>query len=275
MSLRNKIAILSATLMSLMTIPTLADDQPVTSRIESANFNVQINTPEGWIETKDFTSIPETLTLGGENYRGIQFKNDSEFDGCVMFFSEDSDDEEDNDDDDLLTFLGKAQEIAFPGSAPFSFVISKITTDGNSSLDIDAKTAQGKLRGTLEGTVTRENGDSTKATIAGSIQYDSTKENVIVGTGSLVTEGGMPIKGTIGILTGDDYEVIVAIWGTDEESQIKDAYCFLEAVTVKAKAPVETVAEADVIVEADAVDEATSDPVVEVVEATLATIEST
>jgi hypothetical protein len=248
MFLRNKIAILSVTLMSLMTIPTLAenDNQPVTSRIENAQFDVQINTPEGWSETKDFTSIPETFTINGQTFCGLQFTNGSELHGCAIFFSENVEDDGDNDaDEDLFKTLVEVQKLAFPGltfPGPdlSKFTISKVAVDGSLAADIDAETAKISLKGTVEGSVASETGDPTHLTIAGSLQADTTKGNLIVGTGTLVAEGAMPISGTTGVLMGDDYHVLIAVWGTDEESQVRDTYRFLEALTVKAKAPVET-----------------------------------
>ncbi|HEY5235265.1 MAG TPA: hypothetical protein VIJ14_03720, partial [Rhabdochlamydiaceae bacterium] len=157
MSLRNKIAILSITLMSLMTIPTLAenDNQPVTSRIESTNFDVQIKTPEGWSETKDFTSVPETFTFGGTVYRGLQFRNGSELHGCVVYFADDSSDNDDDKDSDatLIKVLGEAQEFAFPGSTLSKFTISKVTLDGSFAADIETEAAKVNVKGTVEGSV--------------------------------------------------------------------------------------------------------------------------
>jgi hypothetical protein len=272
MFLRNKIAILSVTLMSLMTIPTLAenDNQPVTSRIENAKFDVQINTPEGWSETKDFTSIPETFTINGQTFRGLQFKNGSELHGCAIFFTENVEDDEDNDTDEgLLKTFAKVQELAFPGLDLSNFTISKVTVDGSLAADIDAETAKINLKGTIEGRIARETGDPTQLTIAGSLQADTTKGNLVVGTGTLVAEGAMPISGTTGVLAGDDYDVLIAVWGTDEESQVRDTYRFIEALTIAAKAPVET----DEIVVSETV-EVTGDAVVvsETVEVTIDTI---
>jgi hypothetical protein len=262
MFLRNKLTILSITLMSLMTIPTLAenDNQPVNSRIESANFDVQITTPEGWSETKDFTSIPETFTLDSQVFRGLQFKNGSELQGCAIFFAENSlDDDEDNDDDvDLFKTLSKVQELAFPGSNLSKFTISKVSFDGSVAADINAETAKVILKGTVEGSVSLETGDPTQLTISGSIKAD-TKDNLVcvLGTGTVVAEGAMPISGTICVLSGDNYDLIFLVWGADEESQVGDAYRFLEAMTIKEKVPAET--EAVVISETA---EVTSDAVV-------------
>jgi hypothetical protein len=270
MFLRNKIAILSVTLMSLMTIPTLAenDNQPVTSRIENAKFDVQIKTPEGWSETKDFISIPETFTFDGQVYRGLQFRNGSEHHGCAIFFAEDNlNEEEDNDDDDdnLFKTLTEVQELAFPGSDLSKFTISKVTVDGSLTADITAESAKLSLKGTVEGGFANETGNSTQLTISGSIQSDTTKGNFVLGTGTIVAEGTMPISGTTGVLVGDNYQILIAIWGTDEASQVNDTYRFIEAITVKAKAPVEAEAAevtSDVVVVTESV------VVVEVVEET-------
>jgi hypothetical protein len=279
MFLRNKIAILSFTLMSLMTIPTLAenDTAPVTSRIENANFDVQIKTPEGWSETKDFTSIPETFSFGGQVYKGLQFKNGSEHHGCVVFFTEDPlDDDEEDDDDTLVQFLAKAQSVAFPGSTLSNFSISKVTLDGSFAADIETEVAKVNVKGTIEGSVANETGDPSKLTITGTVQADSTKGNVAVGTGTFSKEGAMPLSGTTGVHMGDEYEVIVAIWGTEEDAQVRDTYRFLEAVSVKKKAPAEepplnndaVVASEPVAEEANTVVIVTESVVIEVVKTT-------
>lgn len=243
MSLRNKLTILSITLMSLMTIPTLAenDNQPVNSRIENDNFDVQITTPEGWSETKDFSeSIPETFTSNDQTFRGLQFKNGTELHGCAIFFTGDSwswdEDEDDDDDADLLQTLSEVQELAFPGS-----VLSKITADGSFAADFKKETVKINLKGTIEGSILDENGDPTHLTIAGKIEADSTKGNFAIGSGTVFVERSTPIYCTTGVLFADDYKLIVTIWGTDEESQVKDAYRFLEAVSITRKAAVETV----------------------------------
>lgn len=256
MSLRNKIAFLSATLMSLMTIPTLAtnDNTPVTSRIESESFDVQIKTPEGWSETKDFTSIPKNFTFDGQVFRGLQFKNGSELHGCAIFFSEDTlDDDEDDSYETLFKNLTEIQELTFPGSAPFKFTFSKITVEESHSVDITAKTMKAGLKGTVEGILARETKAPAKLTITGSIHAGS----AVVGTGTVIEEGTTPISGAIGMLEKDDYQVIIALWGTDEESLTSDTFRFLEAVAVKAKAPAET----DAVAISEAVD-VTSDAVV-------------
>ena len=242
MSLRNKLTILSITLMSLMTIPTLAenDNAPVTSRIENANFDVEVKTPEGWSETKDFTSIPETFTFSGQVYKGLQFRNGSELHGCVVFFAEDVDtDDNETNEDNLIQFLAKAQAVAFPGSTLSNFSISKVTLDGSFAADVNTEVAKVNVKGTIEGSVANETGDPTKLTITGTVQADSSKGNVAVGSGTFSKEGAMPLSGTTGVHIGEDYEVIIAIWGTEEDSQVKDTYRFLEAISVKRKAPVE------------------------------------
>ncbi len=238
MSLRNKIAILSITLMSLMTIPTLAenDTQPVTSRIEGAKFDVQIKTPEGWNETKDFSeSIPETFISKDQTFRGLQFKNDTELHGCTIFFTEDAWSlKNDKDRDDNATFLqtlAEVQELAFPGST-----LSKVTVDGSLAADFKAETAKINLKGTIEGSIPNEKGDPTKVTITGKIEADSIKGNFAIGSGTLAAEGATPISGTTGVLFSDNYTLIIVIWGTDEESQIRDTHRFLEAISVTKKA---------------------------------------
>lgn len=264
MSLRNKLTILSITLMSLMTIPTFAenDTQPVNSRIESAQFDVEIKTPEGWSETKDFTSVPETFTLSDQVYRGVQFKNGSELHGCAVFFADDS--LPDVNDNPVDAFAA-VQEAAFPGSQPVNFSISKVALDGSFAADFETELAKINLKGTVEGNLIRETEDPTKLTLTGSIQADTTKEKFVLGTGIFIAEGSMPISGTIGRLMNDDYEVIIAIWGPDQETQVKDTYRFLEALTIKAKAPVETVDDETIdntVVVSETAVEVTSDAVV-------------
>ncbi|HEX2579665.1 MAG TPA: hypothetical protein VHK67_04600 [Rhabdochlamydiaceae bacterium] len=241
MFLRNRFAILSFTLMSLLTIPTLAenDNPPVSSRIENDHFDVEIKTPEGWSETKDFVAISETYSLDGQVYKGIQFKTGLENHGCVVFFADDlSDDKDDDEDNDsLLDLFKQAHEFAFPGSEPVNFSISRLNLDGSFDADLEKDTAKAAVKGTLYGTVSFENGETTPLTLSGKLHSDSTKGNFIVGSGTFLKEGSMPITGTTAILSLDDYDVLIALWGSTEEEQIKDAYRFIEALCVKGKVP--------------------------------------
>jgi hypothetical protein len=261
MFLRNKIAILSITLMSLMTIPTLAenDNSPVTSRIENESFDVEVKTPEGWSETKDFTSVPETFTFDGQVFRSLQFKNGSELNGCVVYFADD--DEDDDNNVDPVQFLARAQEIVFSGSTQLNFTVSKVTLDLSFAADTETEVAKLNVKGTLDGSIAYEAGDPTKVTISGTVQADSTKGNVAVASGTISAEGAMPLSGTTGVLLNDGYQVIVAMWGTNEDGQVKDTYRFLEAISVKKKAPVEIVVEVVAEPTTDAV--ASSEPVAE------------
>ncbi|HEY5236536.1 MAG TPA: hypothetical protein VIJ14_10185, partial [Rhabdochlamydiaceae bacterium] len=102
----------------------------------------------------------------------------------------------------------------------------------------------------------------TKLTITGTIHADSTKGNFAVGTGTFAAEGAVPLSGTTGVHRGDDYEVIIAIWGTEEDAQVRDTYRFLEAISVTKKAPVET---ADEVVALSNDTTVASEPVTEVV----------
>jgi hypothetical protein len=242
MFLRNKIAILSFTLMSLMTIPSLAenDNAPVNSRIESTNFNVEVKTPEGWSQTEDFKNVlPETFTVNGQTFRGLQFKNGTELHGCAVFFAEDSWIEEveinDTDDANLINTLTEVQELAFPGSSMTKFTISKFTVDGSLAADMTKEIAKVNLKGIIEGSFSDETGNPSNLTVTGTLQSDSSKGNFAIGSGTFAAEGATPVCGTTGIVMGDDYQVIIAIWGSDEESQIRDTYRFLEAVTVTPK----------------------------------------
>jgi hypothetical protein len=252
MSLRNKLTILSITLMSLMTIPTLAENAPVTSRIENANFDVEIKTPEGWSQVNDFTSIPEIFKDDDQVFQGIQFKNGSGLNSCVILFAEESQD--DDEDVNLFEALATAQEFAFPGST-----LSKVTLDGSFTADYKTKVAKASAKGTIEGSITNETGEI-KTTITGTVQADTTKGNFAVGSGTLSAEGAMPLSGTTGVLLNDGYQLIVTIWGTDAETQVKDAYRFLEAIRVTKKAPVETAVE--VVAPSEPVAEETSDRVI-------------
>lgn len=238
MFLRNKIAILSVTLMSMMTIPTLAenDNAPVTSRIENDYFDVEIKTPEGWSQTKDFTSIPETCSLDGRVYKGLQFKTALENHGCVVFFAEGLSDDK-YDDDSLFDLFKQTHTFAFPGSKPANFSISKLNLDGSLVADFEKEEAKADAKGTIYGTVSYENEETTPLTLTGKVQADSTKGNCIVGSGTFLKEGSMPIIGTTAILSADGYEVLIMLWGNTEEEQIKAAHCFMEALCVKKKAP--------------------------------------
>jgi hypothetical protein len=252
MFLRNKLAIFSFTLMSLMTIPTLAenDTSTVNSRIETANFDVQIKTPEGWSETKDFNqAIPETIKIDNQIFHGLQFNNGAESYGCAVFFAEESWDEDDSNDNvsdnsALIEAHAKAHELAFPGTNLSTFTVSKVSFEGSLGADITAETAKIDLKGAVEGNLSNESGDASKFTITGTLYSDTTKDNFAVGTGKIIVEGAMPLCGTTAVKLGNDYQIIILIWGTDEESQLRDTHRFLEAISVKAKAPAEIVAEA-------------------------------
>lgn len=263
MSLRNKLTILSFTLMSLMTIPTLAenDASSVNSRIENAYYDVQIKTPEGWSETTDFNhAIPETFKLNGLTFRGLQFKNGTENHGCAVFFAENDDEDDDDDFSVLENTLDQAQELAFPGSKLSTVTFSKFSVDGSLGADLLSDTAKIELKGTIEANLSKETGDPSKITISGALRADSTKGSFAIGTGQIVADGAMPFNGTTAVHFGDDYQIIILMWGTDEAVQLRDAQRFLEAVTVTARTPVEPVAEPviDIVV--------ISEPIVVIVE---------
>ena len=117
------------------------------------------------------------------------------------------------------------------------FAISKVTVDGILTADIEKERAKVNLKGIIEGNVSNETGHLTPLTITGTIQADSSKGNFAIGSGTFAAEDVTPVCGTIGILMGDDYQVIIAIWGSDEKSQIRDTYRFLEAISIAPKIP--------------------------------------
>ncbi len=246
MFLRNKLAILSITLMSFMTIPTLAenDTSPVTSRIENTKFDVQVKTPEGWSQTKEFdTEIPDAFEFEGQIFTGIKFRNGTENHGCAVFFA--GADVEDDEDDSVEESLAEFQEIVFPGSKLVN-VTGKID-----------------LKGTVEGELSGEN--PSKFKISGSLEADSTKGDFAVGIGSVVLDGAVSLNGTTGVYLTDDYVIITVMWGSEEESQVIDTQRFLQAVTVTPKASEEVIFEivSDAVVISELTSTATSDVVIE------------
>jgi hypothetical protein len=203
--------------MSLMTLPTLEqnDTSSIHSRIEDAQFDVQINTPEGWTETKDFDqAILDTFELDGLAFRGLKFKNESQ--GCAVFFAADLDDDDEDD-------VEQAQELAFPGAKNSSFRISKVKINGDIEVEVVADSSKAYFKGAFEGNFS-ENSDRVFAT--GIISDD----NVTYGTTAL-------------FLT-DDYQLVIYSWGPDEAARQMDVQRFFKATTAikKTKAkPAETV----------------------------------
>lgn len=246
MFLRNKLAILSITLMSFMTIPTLAenDTSPVTSRIENTKFDVQVKTPEGWSPTKEFdAAIPDSFEFGDHVFRGLKFKNGTENHGCAIFFGTDT------FFDDIEEVFIQTQELAFPELKQSSFNISKLQVNGSLSADFKSENAQIDVVGFVEGDLERESGDISKLTITGGIKADTTTGDFAIGTGSLVSEGTVPFCGTTAVFMNDDYNIVIVMWGSDKESQVTDTQRFLQALTVTPKAS----EEADIEIVSDAV----------------------
>lgn len=242
MFLRNKIAILSVTLMSLMTIPTLAENEnaPVSSRIQNDHFDVEIKTPKGWSETKEFTEIPEAISVEGKIYKGIQFKNDTAHHGCAIFFMDalsDNKDEDKKTSDALRDDLAKTHELAFPGSKLSTVTVSALALDSFLAIDLEKETGIAAIKGIIEADVSNEKGDKTPVTISGALIADSTKDNFAIGSGTFLGKGSMPITGTTAILNPGDFEVVIAVWGSEEEVQVRDVHRFVEALSVKQKAP--------------------------------------
>jgi len=227
--------------MSLMTIPTLAENNnaPVTSRIQNDHFDVEIKTPEGWSETKEFTEIPETISLEGQVYKGIQFRNNSEHHGCAVYFMDalpDNKDEDKKTSDALRDDLAKTHELAFPGSKLSTVTVSALELDSFIAIDIVNEKGVAAIKGIIEVDVSNEEGDKTPVTISGALIADSTKDNFAIGSGTFLGKGSMPITGTTAILNPGGYEVIIAVWGSEEETQVRDVHRFAEAISVKQKA---------------------------------------
>jgi len=242
MFLRNKIAILSVTLMSLMTIPTLAENEnaPVSSRIQNDHFDVEIKTPKDWSETKEFTEIPEVISVEGQVYKGIQFKNDTAHHGCAIFFMDalpDNKDEDKKTSDALRDNLAKTHELAFPGSKLSTVTISALALDSFLAIDLEKETGIAAIKGIIEADVSNEKGDKTPVTISGALIADSTKDNFAIGSGTFLGKGSMPITGTTAILNPGDFAVVIAVWGSEEEVQVRDVHRFVEALSVKQKTP--------------------------------------
>lgn len=243
MSLRNKLAIVSFTLMSLMTIPTLAenDNAPVTSRIEDALHTVEIKVPEGWQETKSFELIPESFELWGSVFKGVKFKNGTEHHGCAIFFASDMDDEEDDlddDDDDIVSDAALAravthvQEKAFPDAELSSFKLMKWNLEGNVQGDSETIT-KAAFKGNLEGNLAKKSGESMKVSVTGRI--DSHPNNFAIGTGRITLGDAMPLYGATGVLISDKYDIIMISWGADEAILEKDLNVFKDAIAITPK----------------------------------------
>jgi hypothetical protein len=243
MSLRNKLAIVSFTLMSLMTIPTLAenDNAPVTSRIEDALHTVEIKVPEGWQETKSFELIPESFELWGSVFKGVKFKNGTEHHGCAIFFASDMDDDEDDlddDDDDTVSDAALAravvhvQEKAFPDAELSSFKLMKWNLEGNVQGDSETIT-KSAFKGSLEGNLAKKSGESMKVSVTGRI--DSHSNNFAIGTGRITLGDAMPLYGATGVLISDKYDMIMISWGADEAILEKDLNVFKDAIAITPK----------------------------------------
>ena len=239
MSLRNKLAILSITLMSLMTIPTRAenDNVPVSSRIESNEYIVDITSPEGWQVTDKFEAIPSKVEFLGSTFSTIKFENGTPDHGCVVLFSSDDNfDENDDDDETLESTLNKAAleafKKAFPGSSATSFSFTKSNIYG--SVVADKLTKQGKadFKVSLEGTFDTDTGVS-PATAKGNVEIDSVTQ-LAIATGK-IEANNTSLYGATGVVLNDDYGLIITTWGADEATLKNDILAFSKGLKVTAK----------------------------------------
>ena len=230
MSLRNKLAILSITLMSLLTIPARAenDTTPASSRIENAEFFVDVTPPEGWAVTDEFKEIPAKVEFCGSTFHTLKFSSGTPSHGCVVLFSSDSDDEF-NEDVSFPEMLSKAYELAFPGSVPTSFTPYKFNIAA--STKSDAKISFG---GSVEGIAQTESGSNRfSATAGGNFEADLDSKFAI--TTGKVTFDNISGFGGAGLVLEDDYNLIIAVWGADEETLKNELIAFSKALKVTAK----------------------------------------
>jgi hypothetical protein len=227
MSLRNKLMILNMTLMSLLTIPTRAENDTTLPplRIENAEFVVDVTAPEGWAVTDEFEKIPAKVEFGGSIFRTLKFRNGTPSHGCVVLFTSDSD--ELNKEASLAEIFSDAYQLAFPGSVATSFTPSKINIDGSVKADIDKESIEISLGGSLEGAASTES-RSASITASGNLEANP-NSNLIMATGK-VTFDDISGFGTIGLIVEDNYQVIIAAWGADEETLKNDVTAFSKAL---------------------------------------------
>ncbi len=279
MSLRNKITILSITLMSLMTIPTLAenDTAPVNSRIEDPQFDVQIKTPEGWSETKSFNhTVPDQLEINGMLFKGITFKNGTELHGCAVFFGVDTDDEDIKISDkiDLEKTYAEVQEKAFPDAQMPIYTLEKLNASGAFEIDVSKQVAKFNVNGAFEGNALYS-GVSKKISLTGNLTGDTTVSTLAIGSGKLTAGDELCMYGSIGVLMDDDYQVIVVAWGSDEATLRNDVHNFMKATAVTKKTPVAEIVAEPLAVQATSVVNVEAPAVVEVAKIELTIIVET
>jgi hypothetical protein len=238
MFLRNKLAILSFTLMSLMTIPTLAenDTPPVTSRIEDAIHTVEIKTPAGWQETKDFSEIPESFEFNGLTFQGIKFKNGTVKHGCAIFFATDLDEDEFSEED-LVKAHAQIQEMAFPGLDIQRLTVTKFHIGGIVEADIQNESIKARASGNFEAKLSKQSGNPSTLKVSGVIEQADSKNNFAQGIGRFVLEDTQTLSGATGLLLTDTYQLCLVSWGADEAILEKDLNLFVESIAVISKAP--------------------------------------
>jgi hypothetical protein len=229
-------------MMSLMTIPMLAenDTSSINLCIEDTKYDVQIQTPEGWRETKDFNAaIPDTFELEGRVFHGLKFKNGEERHGCAVFFAS-KPDEATVFKDGLIQAQAKAQEVAFPGTKVSRLTIPKATlTGGGFEKNLANEVIKLNAKGILQGHFSREDGKSSNLTITGVVEGE-TSDNCLLGTAKIVSDDAMPFYGTTGVVLHNDYQLIIVSWGLEEKAQLDVANHFLHATRIVAKTPLET-----------------------------------
>ncbi|MBS0648718.1 MAG: hypothetical protein JSS10_05795 [Verrucomicrobia bacterium] len=235
MSLRNKLAIVSFTLMSLMTIPTLAenDNAPVTSRIEDALHTVEIKVPEGWQETKSFELIPEAFEFDDCQFQGVKFKNGTEQHGCAIFFASTNEDAEISEEA-LLQAHAQVQDAAFPGMKPSQLFLVKFDIKGALEGDSYSEDMKINVAGSVEAHLSQTPGNP-YLKVTGKSTIDTVK-NCAIGTGRVsLGNDNTQFSGTTGVIFEKNYRLIILSWGADEALLEKDLNVFKDAIAITPK----------------------------------------
>lgn len=255
MSLRNKFAILSVILISLMTIQAYAEnDAPVSLRIENDEYLLEVAAPEGWQPIKESAEISETFEFEGSKFHTLKFSNGTVNHGCVVLFTSDADEINEYDEDEgfiasLNTLANDIHQLIY-GSSPSYLQVSSFEI----SAEITADGAKQKVHGNWSGyaervvnkeipktiadegqtepTVTKESIDS-PITANGAFDIDS-ENQLVIATGNFVYENAT-YRGATGLLINDDYEIIISAWGADEATLKNDIVAFFKAFQVTKK----------------------------------------
>lgn len=236
MSFRNKLAIVSFTLMSLMTIPTLAenDNASVTSRIEDALHTVEIKIPEGWQETKGFELVPETFEFDDYQFRGVKFKNGTERHGCAIFFASTNEEDDEISEEALLQAHAQVQEVAFPGMKPTQLYLVNFDIKGGLEGDAYSEDVKINVAGSVEVRLSETEGNS-YLKVTGKSTIDTAK-NCAIGTGRVnFGDNNAHFTGTTGVVFEKNYRLIVLSWGADEAILEKDLNVFKDAIAITPK----------------------------------------